>query len=91
MNCCSFIGWVSKEPTTQRYPFDTSIVPVSYFDMAVERPFKSKQTADFLEFKAIGKIAESIEKYVHKGDRLGITAWSSLLTCGKVFSKILFV
>ena len=41
------------------------------FNLAVPRPMK-KDTTDFIPCIAFGKVAELIDKYVKKGERLGV-------------------
>lgn len=49
------------------------------FTVAVNRPFKNKETneydADFIRCKAFGVIAEFVTKYFGKGKPIGIAGW----------------
>lgn len=65
MNVTVLIGRVTAEPNVT-WKNDLCIASLS---MAVDR---QKEGADFPMVKAFGKVAELIEKYVHKGDMLGV-------------------
>lgn len=49
------------------------------FTVAVNRPFKNKETneydADFIRCKAFGTTAEFVAKYFGKGKPIGVTGW----------------
>jgi len=71
MNSVALIGRLTKEPDV-RYTNDMKAV--AHFTLAVDRPVPKgidKQT-DFPRIVALGKTAELIEQYVHKGERLGV-------------------
>ena len=66
MNNVSLIGRFTKEPDT-RYTTDGKAV--SRFTIAVDR---WGEGADFIGCVAFGKTAEFIEKYFHKGMKIGV-------------------
>ena len=72
MNCTSFIGRVATD-IDMRINGETT---VAQFTIAVNRRGKDKG-ADFFRCKAFGKTAELIERYFHKGSRIGIMASAS--------------
>lgn len=59
-----------------RYSQGDNPIAIASFCGAVDRKFKTnnEQTADFLNFKAFGKIAEIVEKYAKKGMKFIIEA-----------------
>lgn len=70
MNSVQLIGRFTRDPEI-RYTDDGSTI--ARFSLAVDRRFKSENgpTADFPNCVAFGKTAEFIEKYFHKGMRMG--------------------
>ena len=67
MNHCIFIGRLTKDPDCREN--------VSKFSIAVNRDFKNSQgqyDADFINCVAFGKTSELIEKYFHKGMKIGL-------------------
>ena len=71
MNKVIFIGRTTKDIESKVTPSGTS---VAEFSIAVKRPFKSnsEQESDFFNCVAYGKTAETIGRYVNKGDLIGI-------------------
>lgn len=70
MNTVTLIGRLTKDPTI-KYANDLAIAD---FTLAIDRPPNrngEKQT-DFPRCKAFGKTAETIEKYVGKGQMIGV-------------------
>jgi len=71
MNRVMLIGRLTKDPdfrTTQNSSY-------ARFNVAVDRRFKKdgeEQTADFPSCVAWGKTAEFVDKYFHKGMKIGI-------------------
>ena len=61
-------GRTTKDPIISYTPNQTA---VAKFNLAVQRQTKTNE-ADFPSIVAFGKLAETIEKYVHKGDKIGI-------------------
>lgn len=70
MNSVNLIGRLTKEPDTR---YTDNNMCVAKFTLAVDRWTKEKKEADFISCTAFGKTAEIIEKYVHKGNRLGVS------------------
>lgn len=52
----------------------TNGTTICKFTLAVKRPY-SKDTTDFLNCVCFNKVAEAIEKYTHKGDKLGVSGY----------------
>lgn len=71
MNTVQLVGRLTKDPDVKYTNGGTSI---ARFTVAVDRRFKSEggPTADFPSVVAFGKTAEFVEKYFHKGQRIGI-------------------
>lgn len=72
MNKVSLVGRLARDPEV-RYSQGQNSTAVARFTLAVDRRFKrdGEQNADFINCIAFGKTAEFIEKYFHKGQRLG--------------------
>ena len=71
MNNVQLIGRATDEPKD----FPANGVKIVTFTLGVDRPFKKEgqPTADFINCKAFGRTAETIEKYMHKGHKYAIT------------------
>lgn len=69
MNNVSLIGRLTKDVQERRTQNGT---PVVSFTLAVDRR-KKGDGADFIPCIAFDKAAETIAKYVHKGDLFGVT------------------
>lgn len=69
MNNVSLIGRLTKDVQERRTQSGT---PVVSFTLAVDRR-KKDDGADFINCIAWDKAAETIAKYVHKGDLFGVT------------------
>lgn len=69
MNSWSGIGFMARDPEV-KYSAGNQLAIVT-FTLAVSRG-KDKET-DWIRCKAFGKTAETIEKYVHKGDQFAVT------------------
>lgn len=71
MNSVQLVGRFARNPDVKYTDAGTAI---ARFSLAVDRRFKSENgpTADFPNCVAFGKTAEFIEKYFHKGMRVGI-------------------
>ena len=69
MNNVSLIGRLTKDVEERRTQSGT---PVVSFTLAVNR-MKKEDGADFINCIAWGKAAETIARYVHKGDLFGVT------------------
>lgn len=73
MNSVSLIGRVARDPEV-RYTNSENAMAIAKFTLAVDRRFnKEQQSADFISCVAFGKTAEHIEKYWHKGMKMGAT------------------
>lgn len=70
MNKCSLVGRLTRD-IDLRYTTGATQMAVGRFSLAVSRKGKDKG-ADFISCVAFGKAAETLEKYVKKGHRLGI-------------------
>ena len=71
MNNVSLIGRLTKDVEERRTQNGT---PVVSFTLAVDRR-KKEDGADFIPCIAWDKAAETIAKYVHKGDLFGLTGY----------------
>lgn len=71
MNNVSLIGRLTKDVEERRTQSGT---PVASFTLAVDRR-KKEDGADFINCIAWDKAAETIAKYVHKGDLFGVTGY----------------
>lgn len=69
MNNVSLIGRLTKDVEERRTQNGTSVVS---FTLAVDRK-KKEDGADFIPCIAWDKAAETIARYVHKGDLFGVT------------------
>lgn len=71
MNNVSLIGRLTKDVQERRTQNGT---PVVSFTLAVDRR-KKEDGADFINCIAWNKAAETIARYVHKGDLFGLTGY----------------
>lgn len=71
MNNVSLIGRLTKDVEERRTQNGT---PVASFTLAVDRR-KKEDGADFIPCIVWDKAAETIAKYVHKGDLFGVTGY----------------
>lgn len=72
MNKIILIGRLTREPELR---YTTSNVAVANFSLAVNRDFKNQEgeyEADFINCVAYRKLAETINNYVKKGDKLAV-------------------
>ena len=72
MNSVQLIGRLTKVPEV-RYTSGSQMA-VATFNLAISRPTKKdgREEVDFPRCTAFGKTAETIEKYLTKGDQVGI-------------------
>ena len=72
MNNVQLVGRLTRDPDIRYTDSGTSI---ARFNVACDRRFKKEggQEADFISCLSFGKTAEFIEKYFHKGNRIGLT------------------
>ena len=72
MNKIILTGRLTRDPELR---YTTSNVAVTQFSLAVTRDFKNQEgeyEADFINCVAYRNLAETITKYVKKGDKLGV-------------------
>lgn len=69
MNKVSLTGRTTKDIET-KYTTGNKPLAVAKFTLAVNR--RKKDEADFISCTAFGKTAEVMEKYVKKGNRIGV-------------------
>lgn len=71
MNSVQLVGRFTADPDVR---YTNGGATVARFRIAVDRRFKQEgqQEADFISCVAFGKTAEFIEKYFHKGQRIGL-------------------
>ena len=74
MNKCIFLGRFTKDPET-RYVGEKQIAIIN-FSLAVDKKFKKEgqPNADFLNFVAMDKTAETIAKYFRKGSLISVVS-----------------
>lgn len=72
MNKVILIGRFTRDPEVRYTQGGSS---VANFSLAVDRRFKQEEgdSADFIRCVSFGKTAEFIEKYFHKGIKIGIS------------------
>ena len=74
MNKCIFVARLTRDPEV-RYSQGDNATCIASFSGAVDRRFNNQeQSADFLNFKAFGKIGEFVERYAKKGMKFIIEA-----------------
>lgn len=75
MNKVILVGRFTKDPEVRYTQGGSS---VANFSLAVDRRFKQEggDSADFIRCVSFGKTAEFIEKYFHKGMKIGV--------CGRI-------
>ena len=71
INSCVIVGRLTKDVQERRTQSGKSVVS---FTLAVDRR-KKEDGADFINCIAWDKAAETIAKYVHKGDLFGVTGY----------------
>ncbi len=74
MNNFNGIGRATKDPEV-RYSSGDKPTAIARLAIAIDRRFKrdGEPTADFINCIAFGNTAETIEKYVRKGTKIGVT------------------
>lgn len=74
MNNWNGTGRLVKDPDIRYANTQNGQLCIAAFNLAVDRKFKKdgEQTADFISCKAFGKTAEFIQKYFHKGMKMGV-------------------
>ena len=71
MNSVNLVGRLTRDPEIK---YTNNGASIARFSIAVDRRFakEGEPTADFINCVAFGKTAEFIEKYFHKGNRIGL-------------------
>ncbi len=72
MNNVALIGRITKDPEV-RYTAGNEPMAVAKFSIAINRPTKGENKADFPNIVCFGRLAENVEKWCSKGSRVGIT------------------
>lgn len=75
MNSVFLIGRLTRDPDVRYSSADQNAIVA--FTLAIDRPVQQngqKQT-DFPRVKAFGKLAETCEKYLHKGRQVAVQGW----------------
>ena len=72
MNKVQLVGRLAIDPSVRYSDGGTTVARIN---VACDRRFKSdgQPTADFIGCIAFGKTAEFVEKYFHKGNKIGLT------------------
>lgn len=73
MNHVAIVGRMTADPEVRYTQGDNSMCIASFTVALDRRSRNTEQTADFPNCVAFGKTAEFIEKYFHKGMRIGGT------------------
>ena len=75
MNQWNGTGRLVKDPEIRYANGQNGQLCIASFNLAVDRRFKKEgeATADFISCKAFGKTAEFIQKYFHKGMKMGVS------------------
>lgn len=73
MNNCTFLGRLTKDVEFKTTANGTTI---ANFTLAVDRDYKKEgqPTADFLPHVVIGKLAETVSKYLAKGSQIAVVS-----------------
>lgn len=73
MNSVVLAGRLTADPKVTYTQGDNSLC-IARFNLACDRKFKrdGQPSADFISCVVMGKLAESIEKYAHKGTKLNV-------------------
>ena len=70
MNSVNLIGRICNGPDIRVYEGKNEEFSIANFSVAVDR---NRDETDFISCKAIGWCADFIEKYMHKGVRIGVS------------------
>jgi len=63
------VGRLTRDPEV-RYTAGEKPTAIANFSIAVDRRYADKDTADFFQVSAFGKVAEFCEKYLKKGTKV---------------------
>jgi single-strand DNA-binding protein len=70
MNSVSLVGTIVADPEVKYTNGGTTL---GRFRLAVDRAYSKEKETDFISCVAFGKTAEFLEKYFHKGMKIGLT------------------
>ena len=70
LNLCSFIGRAGRDPESR---YTTSGMAVTSFSLAVGYKYKDKESTEWVNVVAFGKLGELIGQYVNKGKQLFVS------------------
>lgn len=70
MNVCNFIGTIGRDAELRFLPNQTAVLQ---FSIAVNSGYGDKQITTWINCNFFGKRAESVEQYVRKGQRIGVS------------------
>jgi len=71
MNKVILMGRLTKDPEV-RYSQGENPVAIARYSLAVDRKFKSEQSADFISCVALGSNGAFAEKYLKKGMKIAV-------------------
>lgn len=74
MNKVELLGRLTRDPEIRYSQQSQQQLAIARFSVAVNRRVSSdqQQTADFISCVAFGKAAETIERYFHRGNQIGV-------------------
>lgn len=87
MNSCDFIGRLTSDPTV-RYTMGEDSMAVARFSLAIDKP--KGDGAYYLNFVAFGSKGEFAEKYLRKGQQIGIHSRATSGSYEKDGSKVYY-
>lgn len=70
LNQCNFIGRAGRDPESR---YTTSGMAVTSFSLAVGYKYKEKESTEWVNVVAFGKLGELIGQYVNKGKQLFVS------------------
>ena len=71
MNQVNLLGRCTKDPEV-RYTGGDNLA-VAKFSIAIDDGYGEKKRTNFIPITVFGKQAENCERFIHKGDRVGVT------------------
>ena len=73
MNLVCILGRIAAEPEVRYAQTNNGTLAYGSYTIAVDRPGKKEEKeTDFIRCKVVGKTAEFVEKYLHKGMKIAI-------------------
>ena len=72
LNDCNFIGNVGGEP--QIKVAGANNTKIANFSLAVTTGYGDKKKTEWINFTALGKVGDVVEKFVHKGSKIHVQA-----------------